>query len=464
MIDFNKTIHALPPEFQENLRISNRNIFLSSGISIIVLDDDPTGTQTMFDVPVLTSWGEPEIRNELENKTALFFILTNSRSLMAERANHLAKEIGQNIKIASVKTGRKTLVISRSDSTLRGHFPNEVDALAAALGCEHAPQIIIPAFFQGGRFTINDIHYVRNGNELVPAAETPFAKDATFGYRSSDLKEYIQEKSSGRIKADEVVSVSIEDIRIGGPKRIYSILNSLGKKQICIVNAVSQSDLDVFVAGFYRWQIDTSSVIFRTAASIIPSLAGVKVKTPLQPKDLSTNGKGGVIAVGSYVPKTTEQLAFLKKNFNVEYVEMDAQLLAHSTDFQIEVERVGQIINLNLKNNRVVVVYTSREIIKGNNPEESLMIVNRISRGMVEAIKNISTRPGFFIAKGGITSSDIVTKAFQVKRVQVLGQIIPGVSVWTLDDCRQFPGLLFMPFPGNVGGEDALFQAVKKLI
>lgn len=462
MILYNEIKKQLPPEFPGNLKEINRKEFLERNFSIIVLDDDPTGTQTIFDVPVLTSWNEPEILDELQNATPLFFILTNSRSLISAEADKLAFEIGQNIQAASQKTGRKTIVISRGDSTLRGHYPNEVDALGVGLGVPNASHILIPAFFEGGRHTVNDIHYVREGDELIPAGETPFAQDSTFGYRSSDLKNYVEEKTKGRLQSDEVISVSLDDIRKGGPEKIAEILNALRENQVCIVNAFSQSDLDVFTAGFYQSDKITEPVLFRSAASIIPGLAGLPVKPPLQKNDFDLSGKGGIVAVGSYVPKTTKQLEYLQKNFQVEYIEIQAKKLLHKNGFHQEIKRVAEKINANLEKDQVVVVYTSRKLIKGKDADESLQIVNKISAGMVEVMRGIKIRPKFFIAKGGITSSDIVTKSFGVKKAKVLGQVIPGVPAWQLNDCKQFPGLVYMPFPGNLGGDDAVLIAIQK--
>ena len=464
MIIYNDIKNQLPPEFPEDLKESNRREFLQRNFTIIVLDDDPTGTQTIYDVPVLTSWDEKELVFELKSGTSLFFILTNSRSLSAKNADALAREIGKNIRQASQKTGRKTIVISRGDSTLRGHYPNEVDALGEGLELPNAPHILIPAFFEGGRHTVNDIHYVREGDELVPAGETSFAQDSTFGYRSSDLKDYVEEKSKGRIKSDKVISISLDDIRKGGPDKVAEKLNALTENQVCIVNAFSQNDLDVFTAGFYQSNKISNPVLFRTAASIVPGLAGLPVKPPLQKNDLELSGKGGVVAVGSYVPKTTKQLEYLQQKFPVEYVEIKAEKLLDEKGYEPEIKRVAEKINRNLQENQVVVVYTSRQIIKGNDADESLQIVNRISAGMVEVMRGINIRPRFFIAKGGITSSDIVTKSFGVKKAKVLGQIIPGVPVWQLNDCKQFQGLVYMPFPGNLGGDDAVFKTIQKFI
>ena len=47
----------------------------------LVLDDDPTGVQTVHDVSVYTDWEEESIRKGFEEKESMFFILTNSPQL-----------------------------------------------------------------------------------------------------------------------------------------------------------------------------------------------------------------------------------------------------------------------------------------------------------------------------------------------------------------------------------------------
>lgn len=121
-----------------------------------------------------------------------------------------------NLQTAAELSGIKPIVISRSDSTLRGHFPHEVDAVAKSMGEEDLPYLIFPFFPEGGRFTIDDIHYVAEGEDLVPAGDTAYAKDAAFGFTRSNLREWVEEKTKGRIKAEEVISISLADIRQGG--------------------------------------------------------------------------------------------------------------------------------------------------------------------------------------------------------------------------------------------------------
>ena len=88
-------------------------------------------------------------------------------------------------------------VISRSDSTLRGHYPGEVEALAQALGEPYHATLLIPFFLEGGRYTLHDVHYLQDGDTLTPVGESEFAKDTTFGFASSDLRAWVAEKTGG---------------------------------------------------------------------------------------------------------------------------------------------------------------------------------------------------------------------------------------------------------------------------
>src|SRR5258706_5514343 len=158
--NINEELARLPAEYADELLPAIREEFLRTGKTVVVLDDDPTGTQTCHDVFVLTAWTVPLIVEELSKKPSILFILTNSRSLPEQAAIQLTLEIAHNLKTAAKESGREIVPISRSDSTLRGHFPAEVDAMAKALEMEDAVWILLPAFIEGGRFTIDDVHYI----------------------------------------------------------------------------------------------------------------------------------------------------------------------------------------------------------------------------------------------------------------------------------------------------------------
>ncbi len=423
-------------------------------ISYIILDDDPTGTQTVHGVPVLTTWSKVSLVEELTKGTPLFFILTNSRSLPVDAAQELAFTIGKNIRWASKETGRDFRVISRGDSTLRGHYPQEVTTLEKGLGALGHLKIMAPAFFEGGRFTLDDIHYVLQGEKLIPAGDTVFAKDKAFGYSASHLKEWIIEKSQGTIVADSIHSFSLTEIRDKGPEGIAEKLKKIPRGSTCIVNAIQQTDLEAFVLGLLKSRVP---YIGRTAASFVAALGGITAR-PLLTGDsiLNPEGKGILFVVGSYVPKTTAQIDHLRTHTRAKTIEVDVEEVLKTKDRLPLLEKIGEELEARLRRDELVIIYTSRQLITGSNAENSLAKGNTISHFLTEIIASLHQLPRLLVAKGGITSSDIATKSLQVTKATVLGQVLPGVPVWKLGDESKFPDLNYIIFPGNVGEENAL--------
>jgi uncharacterized protein YgbK (DUF1537 family) len=457
--DPDRFFKSLPGQHPVDLIPRIREQLIARETTIVVLDDDPTGTQTVYGIPVLTDWSEETIRKEFEAKSPLFYILTNSRSLSPEDAEVCTREISRHLARMSKKTGRNFLVISRSDSTLRGHYPLEVNALEAGLDKKGAIKVLIPAFFEGGRYTVQNIHYVNEGKVLIPAAQTPFARDKTFGFQSSDLRQYVEEKSAGEIKSEQVITFSIAELRMKDPAWIAEKINSLPWGATCIVNAASYRDLEVFALGYY---LSKREMIFRTAASIVPVLAGLRQKPLLSAEDLRSNAQGGVLlVVGSYVPRTTAQLTALMDVKNLELLEIDvAKLIDDRSKWQ---KHYRSKINDGLGKGTDMVIFTSRLLISSADPGESLAIGNKVSAFLVELVKGLNTQPKCIIAKGGITSSDIATKGLKVRRALVLGQIAPGVPVWALGQESHFPGMYYIVFPGNVGDDETLKEVFLKV-
>ncbi|HEX9372618.1 MAG TPA: four-carbon acid sugar kinase family protein, partial [Roseiflexaceae bacterium] len=294
---------GLPPEWPDDPFPAIQAAVHASGVKVVVLDDDPTGTQTVHGVPVLTEWPVEALRSELANDLPACYLLTNSRSLMLAEARALNAAIGRVLVEAARQAGRAFVVVSRSDSTLRGHFPGEVEALAAALGQDFDAWLIVPFFQAGGRYTIDDVHYVADGDRLVPAGETEFARDAVFGYRASNLREWVAEKTGGRIPAPNVASIGLDDIRRGGPDRVAERLGSLARGAICVVNAASARDLDVFTRGLLAAEARGKRYLYRTASSFAAVRAGIALRPPLVRAELRLpEGGGGLVIVGSYVP------------------------------------------------------------------------------------------------------------------------------------------------------------------
>ena len=450
-------LQALPPEQPDDPFPTLSAALRQAGKKVVVLDDDPTGTQTVFGVPVLTEWSVKALQAELANDLSAFYLLTNTRSLLLPEAVAINEEIGHNLVQAAKAAARDFVVISRGDSTLRGHFPGELDALAAALEQTFDAWIIAPFFLEGGRYTLNDVHYVADGDWLIPVGETAYAQDATFGFESSNLRHWVAEKTEGRIAADGVASVSIEDIRRGGPERVAEKLLELPRGSICIVNAASMHDLAVFVQGLLIAEGNGRHYLYRTTASFVSVRAGIPARPLLAPEELELPATGsGLFVVGSYVPKSTTQVSALLAQPDVNGVEVNVSALLSATEQSREIERVSTTANKLLKQNKDVVIFTSRHLVTGTDAEKSLKIGQSISEALIAIVRAISVRPRYILAKGGITSSDVATKGLDIKRAMVLGQILPGVPVWQTGSESRHPGLAYIVFPGNVGNEDAL--------
>jgi uncharacterized protein YgbK (DUF1537 family) len=355
-------------------------------------------------------------------------------------------------------------VVSRSDSTLRGHFPGEVDALARALEKDFDGWIIMPFFPEGGRHTIDGVHYVDEGGWLIPAADTEFARDHAFGYRSSKLSRWVEEKTGGRVSADDVFSITIRHLREGGPERISSLLINLQHRSICVVDAVSYRDLEVFVLGLLKAEEQGKKFLYRTAASFVQVRSGISPHALLEAPDLNLpDAGGGLMVVGSHVPRTSEQLDRLLSNTDIVQAEVRVEALIDDDRRRDEIERVAQRADRALNDGRDVVVYTSRRLVTGEDSAGSLSIGQRVSRGLVNILHKISTTPRYILSKGGITSSDVATEALSVKQAMVCGQILPGVPVWKLGKESRYPGLVYIVFPGNVGDAAALADVATKL-
>lgn len=457
-------LSSLPPAPQQDFLPLIRKGFLKSRRTIVVLDDDPTGTQTCYDVVVVTSWGVPVLVRELKKNPSILFILTNSRSLGQDAAEALALAIGRNLLEAVRESGRNVTVISRSDSTLRGHFPVEVDAITRALQMEDAVRVLIPAFIEGGRITIDDVHYIREGQQLVPVGETPFAKDPVFGYVHSNLKEWVEEKTHGKIRSSDVVSISLEDIRLGGFEVVTDKLMQCVPGQVCIINACTHKDLEVVALALLHADSGSQRYIYRTSATIVPLMAGMPSGKVFHPSEQKASaGKGSLVIVGSFVPKTTRQLQFLLEQKNHRSIEVNVREVLGSAEAGTYAQRIIEQINQQLASGQDVVVHTSRLLEKGPDAATSLLINSTISSFLVSIIKGLTVRPKYIVAKGGITSSDIATHALAAETAVILGQIIPGVPVWELDAGSIFPKMIYVVFPGNVGDDCALEEVCRRL-
>ena len=458
-----------PAPWPDDLLPAIRAANAASGRKVVALDDDPTGVQTVFDTAVLARWSVGDLAAELADPRPVCFVLTNSRSLAEPDAIALDREVAANLLAASRRTGRPFVVASRSDSTLRGHFPAETDALADALGGIDAT-LLVPAFTEGGRLTVDDVHYLRDGDRLVPVGESEFARDATFGYRASNLRDWVAEKSGGRVAAEAVRSLGLDLIRGEGPEGVAALLAGCRDGAFVVVNAETDRDLEIVARGAQIAEDADCRFLYRTGASFVRVRAGLPKRPLLTRDDLLgpgvPPGAPGLVVVGSHVRKSSEQLAHLlaQPDLGLVSVELRVPAVVDPAHRDAEVARGRDAVGAALAAGRVPVVATSRDVLLGSSPAGSLALSRDVSAAMVEVVRTFAGAPAWVVAKGGITSSDVGTRGLGARRAIVLGQALPGVPVWRLGPETRFPGIPYVVFPGNVGGPDALADVVRALL
>jgi uncharacterized protein YgbK (DUF1537 family) len=301
----------------------------------------------------------------------------------------------------------------------------------------------------------------------VPAAETEFARDATFGYGRSNLREWVEEKSGGRVRAGEVASLSIEDVRLGGPERVAAVLAGVSGGRPVVVNAASYRDLDVVVLGLLRAEAAGKRFVYRTAAGFVRARAGLPERPLLTRAELVGAGAPvplpGLVVVGSHVRRTGEQLARLLDLPGIAAIELGVPRVLDAATREAEVRAAQEAAGAALARGETPVVATSREVARTGEAEAQLAVSRAVSAALVAVVRGIRGRPGWIVGKGGITASDVGTEALGARRAIVLGQISPGVPVWRLGPETLHPGLPYVVFPGNVGGPETLAEVVTTL-
>jgi uncharacterized protein YgbK (DUF1537 family) len=461
---------ALPPvRMEPDARQRIRKAFQDSGRRLAVLDDDPTGSQTVHDVAVVTVVDPAEIAAGLDGPGSTCFILTNTRSIGEADAVALNRRVGRTLFELSRRLDAPVDVISRSDSTLRGHVIAEVNALGAerrqVLGRGYDGVLLIPAYFEAGRFTAGDVHWARVGGEALPVGETEFARDATFGFSASNLREFVAEKSGGTIRPDQVHSITLDDIRLGGPQRVAEMLAGVTDGAFVVVNAVEYADLDVVVLGVLESQASGKCFLYRTGPSAPQPLAGLDPQPPLQAQDIWPGGRPaghGLVVVGSHVGLTSRQVAVARERGGLTEIELDVPTVADPARRAGHVADVAAQVVAALAESDVL-LFTSRTLLRHADPAASLEIARQVSTAVIEVVRGaVAAEPAWVVAKGGITSHDVAVRGLGIRRATVLGQLLPGlVSVFQpVEAFPQVVGTPYVVFAGNVGDETTLAYVI----
>jgi len=459
-------IPAAPPVDAPRAALAQR--IGERGAKIAVVDDDPTGTQTVRGVPLVTAWEEAELAWAMEAADPTFAVLTNTRALVRERAVAINREIGERIAVVARRLGVEVRAISRSDSTLRGHFPAEPEALAEGLASDGRPVdcvLLCPAFPEAGRVTADDVHWVIGDGRMVPVAETEYAHDAAFGYRSSNLLDWVRERAGA---AATVASVTLREIRCGGAERVCELLTERARAaRYVVANALDAGDLAVLALAVELAEERGLRVVCRSGPSFVSARAGAATAAPLTRREIGMPDGRGLLVVGSHTQLTTAQLQAAYANHDLHVVSLDVGTLLRSDPSTRRAAVVHATESLRSALAQVdAALVTSRVAAHVERGERSLNAAAAVADALVEIVAAVACRTplDWLVAKGGITSHDMAVRALGTRRATVLGQLFPGlVSVWELGAGAIQPGLRYVVFPGNVGDELTLARTLDRL-
>lgn len=427
-----------------------------TGPTVVIFDDDPTGTQAVAGIPVVTSNDPHDIAWAFETSPRGFFVLTNTRSLDESAMVGLTQEAVHAV--LYVAAGRPVRFVSRSDSTLRGHVYAEPEAIRTAVhdfGLP-APRVILfaPAFPAAGRVTRCGVHLLRDEAGIErPAHESTYAKDATFGYMSSELARVVAARSSGAIEPSMITVAAV-----GDPSRLDRALDRGGW---VVADASTDEDLAHIARTLRRIDPTGRDVIVRCSPGLLPALfclpAAAQVPGAGEPV-----GHGGLVIVGSHVARTTRQLERLLSLGSVVPLSLDVDALVDADPLAIDhiVVEMAQAAVARLPEKHVV-VSTSRAVRQWKDPTQSLEFARRVSDVLVRITRSVVSQRTlrFVVAKGGITSSDIATRGLGIRRAVSRGMVGAGI-VWEPIG-GESPRIALVP--GNIGDDEGLAEAVREM-
>jgi uncharacterized protein YgbK (DUF1537 family) len=416
----------------------------------VVLDDDPTGVQTLAGIRVLLAWDASRIRAALAGRRAVHLI-TNSRALSPTGARALVAAAARD----ALAGAHDADVVLRGDSTLRGHLLEEYLGVrdGLALG-EEPPLLLVPALPSAGRVTVGGVHLIERDGRRIPLHETEYARDGVFAYRNARLLSWAEERSGGLFRAADGRELSLEQLRAEGPAAVAEAIANLSaarKPAVLAPDAVTTADLHAIAHGYADAAAAGVLALVRCAPAFAGVLAGTTAPGLVDPPRAS----GGVLVVcGSYVPTTTRQLDRLVAAHQGALVEVDVVALA-SAEPEAEIDRAATAAAARLEETGVAVVATPRE----RPPQtRSLDAGARIASSLARVAGAVEPRPAVVIAKGGVTSAVTLREGFGIDEAEVVGPVLPGVSHWRTE------ALDYLVVPGNVGDDTLLADLVARVL
>ncbi|MBF4568093.1 four-carbon acid sugar kinase family protein [Plantibacter sp. VKM Ac-2880] len=410
----------------------------------LILDDDPTGTQSASGVDVLLEWDADLLETALGSADAVY-LLTNTRAVPEDEAVSLLERTRDQAAEAGRRLGERIHVVLRGDSTLRGHvFPE-----TAVFTGDRSVIVFVPAFPEGGRTTIDGTHYVRIGDETLPAHETEYAQDPVFPFRSGHLPDYVREQS-GR----EAAHFGLAGLRDGATE-FRAALRDAVPGTVLLPDAETGDDVRIIAQAVTAAWADGADVVVRSASPLAAAIAGVE-SDGLLPSPLVSEPIAVLLVCGSHTIGATRQLAPVEAAFG------PAETVPTSDALQDPVatgRAVAEVARPRLAATGFAAISSERERDAAHN---TLDHGERVMIALTSATAALRRSVEVVVSKGGITSAEVARVGLGARRARVLGQVLPGVSVWSVvtpEDEEK----LYVVVPGNVGDPSTLVDVLTAL-
>ncbi|MGH3256241.1 MAG: four-carbon acid sugar kinase family protein [Streptosporangiaceae bacterium] len=257
---------------------------------VVVLDDDPTGTQCASGVLVAVD-PDPAALTGLDGRA--LYVLTNTRAVDARSAARIVR----GVRSAFEARAGETVMVLRGDSTLRGHVAVEMEAL----GLDRGVGLIVPAYPAAGRLTLGGVHYLESPAGRLNAADTEFARDPVFGFQSRTLTGWCREVGL----RGPVVLVGLDELKSSGPASVRDALLAAPPGAVVAPDAADDDDITAIARGFSAARAAGRHVVVRCAAPLAAAIAGTPGRM-LAPAHAPASRM--LVVCGSHTAAATRQL------------------------------------------------------------------------------------------------------------------------------------------------------------
>ena len=291
--------------------------------------------------------------------------------------------------------------------------------------------LLCPCFLEAGRFTVDDVQWVAQDDGLVPSAQTTYASDRSFGYSTSNLRHWVEEKSHGAVRAADVLSLGLADIRGGGPERVREILAGAESRRPVVVNATEYADLEIVVLGLLDAEADGQAFVYRCGPSFVRVRGGIEPAPPLSAEALyarRAHDGHGLVLVGSHVETTTRKLEHALALDGVHGRGLGRAAARSGHARAGDRRRAGR--------DRAPPARARSDPLhepgaaRAEGSDQALDVGRSVSDALVDLVPRLD--PGlplaFCVAKGGITSSDIGSRGSGSAAPRSPGRCCPGRS------------------------------------